>query len=131
MDKSTKIFTITIMFTYARASKCTCTPEKFLLVLCTISQAVASGIVSRKTALLEQRTMTSTYGLFRREIIDMNSISGVVTGNDITAYDVMHVRSCIECASHCLNVNCISYACQNQLCMSVSINIMKSHMQMA
>ena len=104
--------------------------ENLLLALLGVSQtAVALDVFSRQTALLEQRTMTPVSGLFWRETIDINNINGVVTGNDITAYDVVDVSSCTDCASLCVNVNCVSYACHNQLCTPVSINVLKRSMQ--
>ena len=95
--------------------------KTILLALFAITQTVAADVFSRQTSPQEQRTMTSRFGLFREDIIDMNDINGFVTGSDITAYDVVDVRSCIECTSLCVNVNCVSYACHNQLCTRVSI----------
>ena len=111
---------MTAVTKHARASRYV--REKFLLVLFAASQTVASEMLSRQTT---QRTMTSRSGLFRRETIDTNDLSGVVTGNDITVYDVVNVRSSIECASHCVNVNCVGYVRHNQLCEPVSISVLK------
>ena len=105
--------------------------KTILLALFAITQTVAADVFSRQTSLQEQRTMTSRFGLFREEVIDVNDISGV--GSDITVYDVVDVRSCIECASLCFNINCVSYACQNQLCtrVSICISVLNSRMHAA